>query len=397
MSDIVKTNYECIIRDAIENGFENSTFEARQAYRNLYNTGKNEFGVGFFTNGSISIGLNQPYDFAFGASHFMTWMEKRGWRFSKRGSDGFEMGDHYNVAPLNYNEGYSRWDLDVSEYESQINLPGQTEALFAELGLIDESGTARPAYQYCAHAGRCWAGMEDRTAPQNHPQWAYPSYPYIGRLYAAKMSRILVLGINTNEGGGLNYNSEIVKDARYWLGEEKQVRVTFGYKFNDGRPYRGSYLWHRMACYARAARKALDCNDDLFSYKDNNEDIQSEYEHFAFMNHVKCSPTGERSKPSRAMWENCGKHILERELEILNPDVVIVLGISDNLYYLEHNVLAGSFKPLGKYGDAQIFSAPLGHKKIGIVVVPHPASQISESIKSDVFEAIYNNKARWRK
>ena len=393
MSNDVNQNYMNVIKDVIFDNIENSTFEARQEYLKLYSKVNNESNAGFFTSGNPSFSLEKPDIFAFGFSHFYKYMENCGWKITKRITDDFEMGDLYNVSPRYPENSYKQWDIDLAKYQSAINLPCLLEKLYFELRFLDDSGNPKPLYNCCECAQNCWAGLKDRRPPHEHITWSYPSYPWIGPNYSK--DKILVLGINSNEGGGLDFNTSLVKEAREELAGGK-TRVNFGYVYDNGKAYVGSYLWHRMACYARAVRCALHCDDELYSYQDDNKNIQSEYDNFTFINHVKCSPTGERSKPGTEMWENCGQHVLKQELEILHPDVIIVLGTSDNIYYFENRVLDREPKITSDLSEVRAFSGILNSRKIGVISVPHPASSIKETLKTKVFDATFSSKRAWR-
>lgn len=61
------------------------------------------------------------------------------------------------------------------------------------------------------------------------------------------------------------------------------------------------------------------------------KDVAAAFEWIAFTEHVKCAPRGGKSKPTVAMWERCGAHILREELLLLEPEHILVLGQSRSL------------------------------------------------------------------
>ena len=73
------------------------------------------------------------------------------------------------------------------------------------------------------------------------------------------------------------------------------------------------------------------------------------------------------------MWEHCGNYILKNEIELLQPNKILVLGNSDNFNYLNYKVLDKviSLKWKGKVG---IGNGYVNKKPVELIVVPHPAS-----------------------
>lgn len=383
----IKDNFMNVIKDMVYEDIENSTFEGRQKYYELFpETGRCEFPI-FFSLSQTGIQLELPRKFAFGLDHFMEYMKKKGWRFDKQNVTDFELSETYRVVqPPSVESGHRQWDLDMSKYQSEINLPCLLEKMYYESGFITEGGEPVSLYQSCKYADYCWAALDERKPDNENVNWSYLSFPWIGENYYKH--KILVLGINTNEGGGFEFNTQIITEARKEL-EKGRKRVNFGYVFPSGKKYVGTYLWHRIACYTKAVREALCCDgDDIYDDRLRNMDnIQEEYDHNSFLNHIKCSPEGGRSKPSAAMWKNCGAHVLKQELEILSPAYLVVLGVGDNIYYLINDVLAGDIHEVNSRSDVKLYYTRHFGKPIKIIVVPHPSSNIKESLISQVFES----------
>ena len=55
-----------------------------------------------------------------------------------------------------------------------------------------------------------------------------------------------------------------------------------------------------------------------------------------------------------AMWERCGSHILKKELAILKPARLLILGTSDNAWYLSEHVLDSNLVDEIKHGSVTI-------------------------------------------
>ena len=162
----------------------------------------------------------------------------------------------------------------------------------------------------CPQAGTCWRGEEPRTpnrAALEAKQNGGLSMPWVGPDY--EETRLLILGINTNEYAHWTAMRELAEQGKDQL-KAGRVRLYgtawLGLPF-DGDEYSGPVL--------------ADLLDRV-----------------AMTNHIKCAPTGSRSKPTTAMWEQCGPYILPKELELLRPTRVLVLGSGDNGWYFQTRV-----------------------------------------------------------
>lgn len=384
-------NFANVIKAIVQKDVINSTFEARQNYYKLFQEKESEVPV-FLKLSQTGINLEMPKRFAFGLEHFIEHMKESGWRFIKQNSVDFEFSDTYSVVqPVKTENGHRQWDIDLSKYQSEINMPYLLEKMYYDAGFITNEGEPVSLHEGCKCAESCWAGIDERRPGNENMKWSYLSFPWIGQSYYK--NKVAILGINTNEGGGFDFNTQIIAEARKELKAGK-TRVNFGYVFPDGTKYVGTFLWHRIVCYTKAIHAALGCNEDNINEVMKKEDefrklenIDAEYDRNAFLNHIKCSPLGERSKPSAAMWENCGAHILRNELDILSPNYLVVLGVGDNIYYLKNSVFNGDYEEISTTLDVKIYLTRHLGKPLKIIALPHPSSSIKESLISDVFNA----------
>ena len=144
-----------------------------------------------------------------------------------------------------------------------------------------------------------------------------------------------------NEYGGLKAADELVKEAA------KEMLIGHRKVFRNPE-YRGTLLFHRLACYVTAiaeAKKLMkwpSCSDESPPPKD----VERALDFVAYTNHVKCSPKDSRSEPTPEMWKNCGRHILSRELKLLMPEIILILGVDDNKTNFE-----SLLDPQPQYGD----------------------------------------------
>ncbi|MDP2896459.1 MAG: uracil-DNA glycosylase family protein [bacterium] len=238
--------------------------------------------------------------------------------------------------------------------------------LYGELGFVPQDGNPRPLPRICELRESCWKGAETRI-PADTASWTAIYQPWIGDGYSDL--RLAIIGLNMNEYGGLHAMTGLVNSARSDIRAGCR-RVRFG---NDPKSYRGTLLFHRIgayaALYAQAARLLHpDFCPDGFP---GPSFVADAFDFIALTNHVKCSPLGDRSAPTRAMIENCGRHVLRRELEILRPREILVLGV-ENAWYLadrvlDEKVVVPTGRDLVSRGEGRLAGIP-----VRITAVPHP-------------------------
>lgn len=290
-------------------------------------------------------------------AQFHKWMETRGWRFSDYPLD--PMSTDYSVSHVEGRDSLLKWDTDIAEWERTVNIPHHLMHMYTNLGVVSNN-TPLPLCETCSHHQDCWQGNEHRKPlDQDNIHWSHVCLPWIGAKY--NTFRIVVIGINPYESGGLDFFRVLIPQAKEEMAQGK-TKVNF-----NNPTYAGTVLWHRIGLYA--SQTILKFVDD--DYPDLSH-IDA-YDWIAFTNHVKCSPTGDRSQPSQAMWKNCHS-ILKEELRILTPKILIVLGTGDNNYYLQKNVLDGNPSLIDETKHVRIYSGKLHNRTIGIINVPHPAA-----------------------
>ncbi len=258
------------------------------------------------------------------------------------------------------------------------------QTIYRDLGfMVPSSKDYLPLHECCNNSSDCWRGAEDRKPP-SEKECSKISRPWVGSKYSDL--RLVVVGINLFEDGGFNELSILVKKAREEMVSTGRKRVRF-----DISNYRGSLLWHRLGCYAAVFAQAAGLITPSYANQfPVNRDVGQAFEYIAYTNHIKCSPNEEYSKPTEMMWENCGKHVLRKELLELEPKRILVLGTKDNFRYFVPNVLdPGYAKPLNKK-SVRIVSGELGGKPLTVFAVDHPASKLGarKSILEDLRESL---------
>lgn len=181
--------------------------------------------------------------------------------------------------------------------------------------------------EYCKFCKYCWKGIENRKRNLSDLTDLEKSKiykPYIGDKY--NDLRLLIIGINMNDHGGYEEQKNIATEACRLLSEEGMKKLNFNKK-----DYAGSVYWHRIASYAVVYTDNANITTKYWSNDlPPEESIAIAFDYFAITNSIKCAPKnlikGDRSQPTNEMFINCPTHILKKEIEILNPSKILVLG-----------------------------------------------------------------------
>jgi hypothetical protein len=253
--------------------------------------------------------------------------------------------------------------------------------LYRNLNFISQEGRGLPIHRACANREACWEDAAGRF-PQDNEEWSHISKPWIGPEY--EKLRLAVIGINLNGYGGINALIELTEDAKDLI-KEGWRRLRFGSSSDE---YAGSFLWHRMGCYAVAIGEHYGAikptwGDDGYPIPG---DVSRAFDLISFVEHIKCSPVGDLSKPTPAMWGFCGKYILRDELSLLQPTQLLVLGTSDNAWFLQERVLDSTLKDNMQFGSVTRGKGEINGSPVTVWTVPHPQSfgGISKSILDDL-------------
>jgi hypothetical protein len=310
---------------------------------------------------------------------FHEWMCNRGWKFFDHALD--PLSTDYSVTHVEGRDKLLCWDKDVAEWEHSINIPNHLLKMYEKRGVYSSVG-ALPLCETCENNELCWNGIEGRkpTSVQNL-HWSHVSLPWIGHKY--NIFRMVVLGINPYEAGGIDFYPNLIPLAKEEMSQGK-IKVNFGHE-----GYKGTVLWHRIGIYASQIILKFVNDDDVYRFPELSH-IDA-YDWISFTNHIKCSPVGDRSEPSQAMWENCHS-ILKDELYMLTPKILLVLGSGDNIYYLLKNVLEETPILIEGTKYARIYQGIINGKQIVIINVPHPAAPglgASKQISKDLDEILY--------
>lgn len=239
--------------------------------------------------------------------------------------------------------------------------------LYRRLTFLSVAREPCALHRVCASRSACWQNAEGRYPPDGD-SWSHIARPWVGAEY--EKLRLLAVAENLNEYGGLEALCELAEESKDLLRKGFR-RVRFHAAFSE---YAGSFLWHRLASYSAAiaeAQGSLEVSWLADGYP-SPQDAARAFDFIAFAEHVKCSPKGDKSAPTVAMWENCGRHVLREEILVLRPAVVLVLGRSNNNWYLRERVCDTGYQSRRKIGQVERARAQVGDVDFAVFIVPHP-------------------------
>ncbi len=180
--------------------------------------------------------------------------------------------------------------------------------IYCDNGLLP-GGEDKPLQCICRNADECWKGMR---GPEDHPEQAGISAPWIGCGYAE--SRVLIVATNFNDFGGL--------DANWTACRSHMNSLSAGKRGAGGRAFAAGAM--RYLNLALASHE--DCLPKTGWEDPPHADLAELMNRCAMVQAVKCAPGSARSDPSGAMRRNCPPFLLKEEIAILAPRVVLVLG-----------------------------------------------------------------------
>lgn len=207
------------------------------------------------------------------------------------------------------------WPAGSDVHEFLLKLWRHCDATDAELQTLSnicahytrrgavERGDVRPLHDHCEACDACWHQARDRVPKRDE---AGVSAPYIGPRYLD--ARTVVLATNFNSYGGLG--------AQWWIcrGRIEAMQAGRRPRFHYGV---GAYV---------AALQASGSNREPTRSRPTPQEAANAWLGVAFAELVKCSPRGQRSKPTRAMPRQCPPRYARAEVELLEPDVVLLVG-----------------------------------------------------------------------
>lgn len=218
----------------------------------------------------------------------------------------------------------------------------------------------------CNNKDICWES--ESKIEQFGDSYNRIAKPYIGKNY--KQFKLLVLGLNLNQYGGYHELHSLVEQTIPFL-ERGSKKINF-----NADNYSGSLFWHRAYVYASIVLSYLNGNDynSLISndyYIDDFERLLQTVNDISFAESIKCSPGWHKSTPTNQMKSLCPKYILSKEIEIIKPNKIIVLG-KENWHIIRG--LGNIIEDDWWYSRAFYTKLDLGYNQVDIYGTVHPCS-----------------------
>jgi hypothetical protein len=239
---------------------------------------------------------------------------------------------------------------------------------YVEMNLIPPDYSRKtndPLRRNCSKGSECWKNIDLSDNGYGMIR------PWIGKHYLE--SRTLVLGINMNDCGGL-YALENLIDNEDNAARKALKAGQYKHFIDHEHNYNGTIFYYRLA-HLGAVVEHLVKGTNPEALHGEASAVADGFDWIAYTNHVKCSPKGNRSKPSGSMWQNCGKHILRQELSLLRPRYIVVFGTGDNFHYLCQSVLwdetSADFSQIGKI---KLAAGDYNGASLKVIGMPHPAA-----------------------
>lgn len=235
-----------------------------------------------------------------------------------------------------------------------------------EAGGVVMDGKPLALHRCCPSAPDCWAREQDRlprVCPATNKLGESGSifWPWVGESY--RPGGVCLVSLNIN-------NAERKDDGWWTIGVEYAIAEAAIDVLERGgyRPHRSWFAYRSMAT-ALAVLASLDGHDPV--EQPTPQEAAGAYERVARVQAVKCSPTHDRSRPTKAMGLNCPERFARRELEMLGPGVLVALGgdakaavgLLGEAVWSEHR---------SQFHRGKI---TLAQSEIEVLALPHPASR----------------------
>jgi hypothetical protein len=244
-------------------------------------------------------------------------------------------------------------------------------------------------HETCIWRGECWKGIHNGR--KSDAKWNSFSLPYIGENYD---SRLTVVGLNVNEGGGRYLQKAQIEGGNTLESNEKDdftdkyipgVRDSLRkgnkmIKFSKGMraygiDYGGTVLWHRVAIYAAIIlERYANYSEKLL---DDGKTLADTYGKIIYMDAIKCSPAGKNSEPGPVMLENCAANIFFKELEIIKSETLLLLShhAAEFMQTCSHfPIINGSKDFPGINKDMDYCQMDINGKKTNVFYIIHPTA-----------------------
>lgn len=247
----------------------------------------------------------------------------------------------------------------------QVRLLARLSAIYEEAGVLDKRGRALALHSNCPSKDSCWArghGREPVSTKLHGPcEDGSIFWPWIGREYRPG-GGVCVLALNINHQGG--DWSGLVEEFAINKWQEQEMHTGNKHPFGHSEFAYGSMT---------AVAAVLDSIDGRPVRTDRApEELAPYFDRVARLQSVKCSPSENRSNPGKMrndMLRQCPPRFLARELKVLRPRYLLVLG--NDAWDAIHKLGFGTMS----YNRSGIRSVLTVERRcMEVIWAPHPSS-----------------------
>ena len=254
----------------------------------------------------------------------------------------------------------------------------ELEKLYISKNILIDSNDVL-LHENCIKKDICW---NEKSIEKRGGNWNRISYPYIGNEYNGDL---MCIGLNLNGFGGKNAQIELINgNKENNIGVKNYLKkgikkINFGNKKED---YAGTLFWYKIAVYSNIILNNCICPNDYAK-------LSGIYNKLVFLEAIKCSPYGNKSKPEMNMYSCCLNEILIHEIDILEPKKILLLGNSVSEYLKINKWVVGEIK-YSKNRKIELFKVTIDEKIIDVIKIIHPTAFGGNSnyIYNELYEII---------
>jgi hypothetical protein len=255
-------------------------------------------------------------------------------------------------------------------HNARWNTPARTRMLTKLTGIYEAAGVIvndepLALHRCCPSAPDCWAREQGRlprvcAATNKLGESGSIFWPWVGESY--RPGGVCMVSLNIN-------NAEKKDDGWWTVGVEYAIAEHAIDALEQGRrKSQGSLFAYRSMATALAVLASIDGHEPVEQPTPQGAVVA--YERVARVQAIKCSPTHNRSQPTKAMRVNCPERFARRELQLLEPGVLIALG-GDAITAIGLLGEASWSEHRNQFHRGKI---TLAQSEIDVLALPHPAS-----------------------
>lgn len=224
------------------------------------------------------------------------------------------MADHHLGAPFIGPLSQFDWSSE------RMAMAAQLRAVYEDQGAL--TGDFAPAMQHqCPSAAVCWKQAQHRLQPLSATDDGAGEYgsiywPWIGRRYLPGGVCVVALNINDAHGGWWSVAKE------YGIAHDQQLQLARGARTQ-------LRSWFAYRSMATAAALVTHLAGEEPAAEPTPQSLSAVVDEIARVQAVKCSPRDAKSAPTQAMLRACPPRFAVRELEILKPGALALVGLGN--------------------------------------------------------------------